>query len=314
MSEDHELENVELEDHVQVLKEGSFTLIKSYSLLLSSQAIPHGILRVREQESTWILTIQQKYLSQSLQQIQLWESEEAQHYQDLKKALDPVPLPQMSLWPFLVLFIPLIAWVWIGSQFDPSIYRDLGRHDSEKILLGQWARLWTPLTLHADLHHLMSNMLSGFLFLSFLARRVRWGVISVFVLLAGGLGNYFLALFYQKDHFSVGYSTAVFAILGLLVLAEFRTNRLKKMSLNQKMWTPLFGGLFLLVMTGTGEETDIFAHLFGFLAGIILGLFIPLKNFDDQERVIKKNTVQISLILMSFLWIAICWSVALKYY
>jgi len=43
-----------------------------------------------------------------------------------------------------------------------------------------------------------------------------------------------------------------------------------------KAWLPLGGGLALLGILGSGEHSDIMAHLFGFVAGISLGGFYAL--------------------------------------
>ncbi len=41
-----------------------------------------------------------------------------------------------------------------------------------------------------------------------------------------------------------------------------------------KAWLPLGAGLALLSMLGSGgERTDLMAHLFGFMTGLILGAF-----------------------------------------
>jgi hypothetical protein len=37
-------------------------------------------------------------------------------------------------------------------------------------------------------------------------------------------------------------------------------------------WLAIAAGLALLAMLGAGEDTDVLAHFFGFLAGIPLGL------------------------------------------
>ena len=41
-------------------------------------------------------------------------------------------------------------------------------------------------------------------------------------------------------------------------------------------WIPFAAALGLLAMLGSSEKTDIFAHLFGFVSGIPLGVFTGL--------------------------------------
>jgi membrane associated rhomboid family serine protease len=71
----------------------------------------------------------------------------------------------------------------------------------------------------------------------------------------------------ESTHRSIGASTAVFAALGLVAGYVWRA---KLMS--QERWPyrlgPVVGGLALLMYTGTGDaNTDVGAHLMGFLSG-----------------------------------------------
>jgi len=85
------------------------------------------------------------------------------------------------------------------------------------------------------------------------------------------LGNFANALFYETRHVSIGASTAVFGALGILAGYQFLT-KIKHPRQRIKAWLPLAGGLALLAILGSGAESDIMAHLFGFLSGILLGL------------------------------------------
>jgi membrane associated rhomboid family serine protease len=88
--------------------------------------------------------------------------------------------------------------------------------------------------------------------------------------LSGALGTVANAWFQPEYHTSIGASTLVFGAVGILAsLQVIRGN-----SKFRKTWfLPLAGALALLAMLGTeGENTDIGAHLFGFLFGILFGL------------------------------------------
>jgi hypothetical protein len=72
------------------------------------------------------------------------------------------------------------------------------------------------------------------------------------------------------SHSSVGSSTAVFAavgILGAISMVRYRHH------LRRRWPLPVAAALSLLALLGTeGKQTDIGAHLFGFLFGFGLGL------------------------------------------
>ena len=80
----------------------------------------------------------------------------------------------------------------------------------------------------------------------------------------------------ESAHRSIGASTAVFAALGIVAGYVWRARLM-----SQERWVyrngPIVGGLALLMYTGTGDEnTDIGAHLFGFLCGFGGGMLLTL--------------------------------------
>jgi membrane associated rhomboid family serine protease len=70
---------------------------------------------------------------------------------------------------------------------------------------------------------------------------------------------------------SVGASTAIFGAVG--VLAALGVGRHRRLGLaGRRALTPIAAGLALLAMLGTSERADLSGHIFGLLAGILLGI------------------------------------------
>ncbi|MDX2494672.1 MAG: rhomboid family intramembrane serine protease [Desulfuromusa sp.] len=151
----------------------------------------------------------------------------------------------------------------------PVNWAELGNAHAEKILNGEWWRLVTALTLHSGPLHLFSNIALGGIFMVRLCRLLGSGHAWFLVISAGALGNLLNALVQSPDHRSIGASTAVFGAVGLLAtinMLHFRNN------LRRRWPLPIAAALGLLALLGaSGENTDIGAHLFGFLFGIGLG-------------------------------------------
>jgi rhomboid protease GluP len=108
---------------------------------------------------------------------------------------------------------------------------------------------------------------------------VAWFAIVV----AGAIGNLLNTLLLAPDHRSIGASTAVFAALGIVAGYVWRARLM-----SQERWVyrngPIVGGLALLMYTGTGDEnTDIGAHLFGFLCGFGGGMLLTLARDSILE-------------------------------
>ena len=146
----------------------------------------------------------------------------------------------------------------------------IGNAQAGKILDGQWWRLITALTLHADWAHLSSNLAIGGIFVIFLCRELGSGLAWSLLLSAGVLGNLVNACVQSSGHSSVGASTAVFGAVGILASLSLVRYRHQL----QRRWPlPVAAALALLAILGTeGKNTDLGAHLFGFVYGSFLGL------------------------------------------
>src|SRR5690606_22321097 len=88
-------------------------------------------------------------------------------------------------------------------------------------------------------------------------------------------------LLLPASHRALGASTAVFAALGLVgayVWAASRRGFLPRPSGWARRSAPVVAALVLLAYIGTGDEnTDVVAHLTGFMAGFASGLLLGLR-------------------------------------
>jgi len=148
-----------------------------------------------------------------------------------------------------------------------------GNAEAGRIVDGQWWRAVTALTLHADTIHLAGNLLIGGYFVYRLCRKLGGGVGWTLILWSGITGNLVNALLQSPLHRSVGASTALFGAIGAAgMIGVVRRQR----SAARQWLLPLAGAAGLLAMLGAGDGeglTDIGAHLFGFLCGLVLGHF-----------------------------------------
>ena len=122
------------------------------------------------------------------------------------------------------------------------------------------------------------------------------------VLCTGALGNLLNALVQSPDHRSIGASTAVFGAVGLLATI----NMLHFRSILRHRWPlPLAAALGLLALLGaSGHNTDIGAHLFGFISGIGLGLMADFitQGFKRPWRKTNKGLAFLSAIFPLTAW------------
>lgn len=157
------------------------------------------------------------------------------------------------------------------------------------IVGGEWWRTVTALSLHADIGHLLSNLAAGSILAIFLAQVLGSGVTWLAILASGALGNGINALIEPPSHTAIGASTAVFGAIGILALLAVRY----QMPLRRRgfrRWAPIAAGVMLLAFLGVqGDNIDVGAHVFGFLAGCLLGVGLsftgPLYARNAQVQV-----------------------------
>lgn len=161
----------------------------------------------------------------------------------------------------------LIFHLVTGPFISGSEWFRLGAVNSRAILEGgEWWRLITALTLHSDSGHLVGNIAIGGVVIHFLCKMFGTGRGWFLLILAGTVANFANVIARGPGHVSVGFSTAVFAAVGLLCGGQMRLMNLRSVLL------PLGAGVALLAMLGSsGERTDLGAHLWGLAVGLLLG-------------------------------------------
>lgn len=201
---------------------------------------------------------------------------------------------RMGWWPMPFEHIP-----------DPEYWLQCGRLDVTQVKAGEWWRTATALTLHADSIHLFSNVVFGTPFLILLAQRLGLGLTLSATLLSGMLGNFMNVLYREPGYASLGFSTAMFGIVGLLcadIAIRTPTQGFRRVVL------PVAAGVAVLALLGAeGRNIDYAAHIFGLLAGFLVGTAVSFMVRHD-------NALPRSLEILSggaaLLLLALCWDLA----
>ena len=237
-----------------------------------------GVVREPERGRWGILVMQGQY-ARALETLRTYEAENRNWPPPQRR---DTPLYERSSWAALT-FAALVAFfLATGPAQAHSVWFQLGTADSFQILHGKPWQAVTALTLHADGSHVLGNAAAGTIFLTAVHRRLGAGMGTFVVLAAGAMGNVLNALWHGGEHWSIGASTAVFAAVGVLAATQMVLNRERSAQTFVSTWAPILGGLALLGTLGAGGgHTDLHAHGFGFLAGVVLG---ALAAFPVRRR------------------------------
>jgi len=287
----------------------SYDIVWNWSLALTARGVPHQAQRTGW---GWKIFVPEDYLSTAANEIANFEQENRE--QDLadlalaNPASDQTGLTTALVMGTAALFFTLTHADMPVFGYRPVDWNSLGAANAGAILDGQWWRLITALTLHADAAHFLSNAAIGGILMAFLCRELRSGPGWVLFLLAGTLGNLANAVVKGFPHTSIGASTGVFGVVG--ILGALRAVRDKRLNF-RRTFAPVAAGLALLAFMGTGgERTDLGAHVFGFLAGLALG---ASAGFWVNARGIPSETANRILGLMALALPVLAWMAAFSY-
>lgn len=274
----------------------------SCSLVLSSVGIRHSCHRKQGNVLLYVLTddaaLANHHLKAYLRENENWPPEPA----DLEHNFIPLLQP-----PTLLLLGSLILFFTVTGPWEKhSFWFSHGAGDAEAILQNQeYYRLITALTLHADTVHLLGNCLFGGFLFHFFCKLTGNGMGLFSMLFTATLANYINVVLHGNNHLFVGFSTAVFAIIGMLAMisGKLRSNK------RYLRVFPLIAGTALLAMIGSsGERTDLGAHFFGLGCGLGCGWLL---NRPAVLQLRESLAVQATLFSISISAIIIAWQLAL---
>ncbi len=266
------------------------------ALVLASIEIPHQLV---DDANSCALVVPAQYSARAVQELQLYDEENPPAGHTPKRRIE-----QQNAIPGVIAYVLIVCIVagMAGYSFFGSNWFSAGRVDGELIRNGELWRLFTALTLHSGARHLLGNIAFGVLFGLFAGRLLGSGVAWLVIVLAAAAGNAANALLLESTHRSIGASTAVFAALGL-VAGYVWQGKLMAQDRWSYRYGPIVGGLALLMYTGTGgPNTDIGAHLLGFImgfaSGILLIRFGPVPM--DRRAQIFAGCAAATLVLVSW--------------
>jgi membrane associated rhomboid family serine protease len=217
-----------------------------------------------------------------------------------------------------------LALLLVGYAVANGIWRldafEMGAIDSGRVQAGEWWRAWTALTLHQDFPHLAGNLGVGMWFGYLAGRHLGPGNAWLLTVVGSGVANLLESMLGPATHHSVGASTAVFTLLGLMAAYTWRT----RYELPQRWalrWGPLVAGALMLGFMGTGglsgtdppevvaaSTTDIVAHALGFGVGTVLGALAAVNIVRKQLLKLPQWATALAAIAM----VASAWAFALN--
>ena len=180
------------------------------ALVLEAAKIPHEVIQDGRSSA---IVVPAAWSARAAEELRLYDEE--------NPARSAAPPPKVELYdplPGLIGYVLIVCLVagFDGFSFFGVSWRSVGLVDGVAIRDGEVWRLFTALTLHSGIKHLLGNLVFGVFFGMFAGRLLGSGYAWLTIVLAAGLGNFINTLLLDPAHRALGASTAVFAALGLV--------------------------------------------------------------------------------------------------
>ena len=204
----------------------------------------------------------------------------------------------------MYIFELLYHYVFTKKSWHCTLYNFGGKDTYSIVYHKQIYRFLTPIFLHASIHHIIMNS-SSILFLGFFLEN-KLGTSKIIILYISSviISSIFSAA-YNKKALSVGASGAIMGFSGVLIVDYILTYH--KMNERQKRHFLFFAIMTFINLGGVniskdGNKIDNIAHLFGFITGVCLSVFLIQDYIDFQyisHNLLKKLKILFGVGLIS---------------
>ena len=237
---------------------------QDWSLVLLSQGIESAIEPPGEQ-SQWEIEVDSAHFGKAVRILRQYLIENRK-----TPAVEPFGAKLVFDWGNIWFFV-LLAVLFVLSLTAAPGLRDFGVMNKDAFLVGEWWRPFTAILLHHDAAHLAANMAIGMVFLGLAGGIFGAGRAFLISFSAGAIANLARCLFSSHPYEALGASGMVMGALGLLTASSV----IHRES-SSRFHTAMRGtaaGILLLILLGFDPhpQTDVLAHVVGFIAGFLLG-------------------------------------------
>jgi membrane associated rhomboid family serine protease len=172
--------------------------------------------------------------------------------------------------------------VFIGTTINPALIDIFGFQPSN-FLHAPWTIL-TAMFIHANISHILGNMITLFFFGEFLIQRIGGRNFLITYFAGGLLGNIFFLLLGNHYSIAIGASGAIFAVGGALAVLEPQLRVFVfPIPIPMPVWVAVIGGgLIVSALPGVAWE----AHLGGLIFGALMGWYLrgPHRFLPQRSR------------------------------
>ncbi len=208
------------------------------------------------------------------------------------------PINSIALLISIIIFILMVISELSFFSFDlPSLIKWGGAFNIN-IYEGEYWRLITSAFVHDGILHIGMNILFILITYSIVAESIFKPYDYLIFLFVVIFVSSVFSFYFNSHHpyCSVGFSGAILGMWATIYMQDIFSGNKETRTGSLKWWFLLFT---FFVIVGSGDNTDVFGHLFGFIAGAVLAApYTFLKNIAKQQTLASFIHILLSVILV----------------
>ena len=209
-----------------------------------------------------------------------------------EKKLEKIFSPKKPVVTYILIVLNLMVFLY-GILYGNNELISMFGNNYELVQNGEFYRLFTCMFVHADIMHILFNMIALYSIGPVVERYYGKSKFLLIYLVSGLLGSIFSGVFMTANSISIGASGAIFGLLGSICYFTYYYRATLQGILRGSIMPVI---IINLVIGLISSSIDLSAHIGGLLGGILVSMAIGI---GDKHRKSDQINGLIVLVLMT---------------
>ena len=209
-----------------------------------------------------------------------------------EKKLEKIFSPKKPVVTYILIVLNLMVFLYGVLHGNDELINMFG-NNYELVQNGEFYRLLTCMFVHADIMHILFNMIALYSIGPVVERYYGKSKFLLIYLVSGLLGSIFSGVFMTADSISIGASGAIFGLLGSICYFTYYYRATLQGILRGSIMPVI---IINLVIGLISSSIDLSAHIGGLIGGILISMAIGI---GDKHRKSDQINGLIVLVLMT---------------
>lgn len=209
-----------------------------------------------------------------------------------EKKLEKIFSPKKPVVTYILIVLNLMVFLYGVLHSNDELINMFG-NNYELVQNGEFYRLFTCMFVHADILHILFNMIALYSIGPVVERYYGKSKFLLIYLVSGLLGSIFSGVFMTADSISIGASGAIFGLLGSICYFTYYYRATLQGILRGSIMPVI---IINLVIGFLSTSIDLSAHIGGLIGGILISMAIGI---GDKHRKSDQINGLVVLVLMA---------------